>query len=106
MRRPAIDPAEELHLNGCGCGSPGAHALAAFLPRLPQRRELKALVLPFQDLGDEGAEAVVSAAAASCPALTFLMLSRNDVGEDASSRIRRVLPLLDDFHLRINNRGG
>ena len=106
MRRPAIDPAEELHLNGCGCGSPGAHALAALLPRLPQRRELKALVLPFQDLGDEGAEAVVSAAAASCPALTFLMLSRNDVGEDASSRIRRVLPLLDDFHLRINNRGG
>ena len=62
--------------------------------------------MPYQALGDEGAEAVASAAAACCPSLQFLMLSRNDVGHEAAARIRSLFPHLDDFHVRINNRGG
>ena len=102
-RRPAIDPKEELHLQGQGCGAPGAHVVAALLAGLPR---LVAIVMPFQDLKEEGAVAIATAAKASCPRLRFLMLSRNDVGWEATLRIRSLLPDLDDFHLRINNRGG
>lgn len=104
-RRPAFGDGEELQLNGCGCGAPGAFAVAALLPRLPTT--LKAVAMAYQDLGDEGAEAVAAAAAARCASrLAFLMLSRNDVGHEAAGRIRAAIPHLDDFHLRINNRGG
>ena len=107
-RRPSIDANEELHLQGCGCGAAGACAVAALLPTLvaARKRPLRAVVMPFQDLGDEGAEAVARACAAACPSLDFLMLSRNDVGHEATQRVRALLPNLDDFHLRVNNRGG
>lgn len=105
-RRPIVDPREELHLQGCGCGPPGAHALAALLPALAARYRLRAIVLPYQDLGDDGAIAIASAAAAHCPELSFVMLSRNDVGHAATSQLRALLPDLDDMALRINNRGG
>ena len=108
LRRPQVDPATELHLQGCGCGAPGAYAVAAMLPQLvgKLRQPLRAVVMPYQDLGDEGAEEMARAAAAECPQLSFIMLSRNDVGFEASRRIRGFIPHLDDFHLRINNRGG
>ena len=102
MRRPEIDPKAELHLQGCGCGAAGARVVAALLPRLPP---LLAIVMPFQDLGDEGGEIIATAAAAACPKLVFLMLSRNDVGGAASERIRDCWPHLTSFQLRINNRG-
>ena len=63
--------------------------------------------MPFQDLKDEGAVAVAEAAYKACGSkLQFLMLSRNDVGHEATGTIRKLMPELDDFHLRINNRGG
>ena len=102
-RRPAFGPAEELNLQGHGCGAPGAYALAALLPRLPP---LKALCLPYQDLGDEGAVAVASAAVACGLPLTFVMLSRNDVTNEGHARLQQLLPHLDDFHLRTNAGGG
>ena len=106
-RRPAIAAAEELHLNGHGCGSPGAFAVAALLPNLHRKTPLSAVVMPFQDLKDEGAVAVAEAAYKACGSkLQFLMLSRNDVGHEATGTIRKLMPELDDFHLRINNRGG
>ena len=104
LRRPTIDPSNELHMQGCGCGSAGAFAVASLLPRLP--RSLRAIVMPYQDLGDEGAVAIAEAAAAECPHLSFLMLSRNEVSEAATARIRTLIPKLDAFHLRVNNRGG
>ena len=66
----------------------------------------RAIVVPYQDLRDGGAEALAMAAASSCPDLEFLMLSRNDVRRDAARRIDDLLPHLDGFHLRINNVGG
>lgn len=102
-RRPQIDPAAELYLQGCGCGAPGGHAVAALLPRLPP---LRAIVMPFQDLRGEGAEAIAVAASQACPQLSFLMLSRNDVDGKAYDRIEELFPQLDTFHLRVNNRGG
>ena len=102
LRRPIIDPSEELHLQGCGCGPSGAYVIAALLPRLPP---LKAVVLPYQDLGDDGVVALAEAAAAACPSLDFLMLSRNDVGHAAAERVQELFPHLDATRLRINNRG-
>ena len=102
-RRPIIEPSHELHLQGGGCGEPGALALAALLPKLPR---LLAIVLPYQDLRDGGALALAEAAATHCPALEFLMLSRNDVTRGASAKIDDLLPHLDSFHLRVNNVGG
>ena len=67
---------------------------------------LTAIVMPFQDLKDDGAEAIAAAAASSCPRLSFLMLSRNDVNDATTLRIQKLLPNLDSFHLRVNNRGG
>jgi len=118
QRRPVIEPTEELHLQGHGCGAPGAQAITSLLPRLlcggappspvdvPRKLKLSAIVMPFQDLRDEGGEVIAHAAASYCPDLRFLMLSRNDVGAAATARIRKLLPELDDFHLRVNNRGG
>ena len=103
-RRPPIEAGKELHLSGCGCGAPGAFAVAALLSRLPP--SVSAVVMPHQDLGDEGAVAVAEAAARAFPQLSFVMLSRNDVGHEATAQIRRLIPHLDDFHLRVNNRGG
>lgn len=102
-RRPAIEPSAELHLQGHGCGAPGAHAISQLLPRLPR---LLALVMPYQDLKDEGAETIARAAAEHCPQLKFVMLSRNEVSASATDRIRQLLPQLDNWHLRLNNRGG
>ncbi len=102
-RRPEVDPTRELHLQGHGCGAPGAHAVSALLPRLPR---LDAIVMPYQDLKDEGAEAVARGAAEAGCDLKFLMLSRNDVGDGVAARIRQLFPSLDEFTLRINNHGG
>ena len=102
-RRPIIDPEVELHLQGTGCGAPGAHAISKLLPVLPQ---LAAIVMPYQDLRDEGGVVLATAAAKYCPQLTFMMLSRNDISAAATGKIRALIPRLDDFHLRVNNRGG
>ena len=70
------------------------------------RPPLRAVVMPFQSLGDEGAEEIARACALHCPQLSFLMLSRNEVSHEATCRIRELLPHLDELRLRINNRGG
>ena len=38
--------------------------------------------------------------------LRFLMLSRNDISDEAHEQFRAQLPHLDSFHLRVNARGG
>ena len=133
MRRPMIPPTEELHLQGHGCGAPGALVIAALLPRLP--KHLSAVCMPFQGapsllpalvptlmvgcprlvltrvlpasaLDDSGAAALVEACVAAKLPLRFLMLSRNDISDEAHEQFRAQLPHLDSFHLRVNARGG
>ena len=112
QRRPTVEAGEELHLQGGGCGPAGAYVVASMLPLLAAkggqagRPPLRAVVMPFQSLGDEGAEEIARACALHCPQLSFLMLSRNEVSHEATCRIRELLPHLDELRLRINNRGG
>ena len=102
-RRPQYGPGEELHLQGHGFGSPGAHVVAALLPAF---RGLRAIVLPYQELGSEGVEIVAEAAARYDGRVEFIMLSRNEAGPGTHSKASALLPWLDDFHLRLNAGGG
>jgi len=83
---------------------PGALVVAALIPLLP--RGVTAVCMPFQDLDDAGAEAVVQAAMAAGMRLRFVMLSRNNISDEARERLQLQLPTLDQFHLRVNARGG
>ncbi|KAL1529078.1 hypothetical protein AB1Y20_000053 [Prymnesium parvum] len=104
MRRPSVPADRELYLNGGGCGAPGAMVVAALLQCLPS--DLEAICMPFQDLDDLGAEAIVASAVSAKLPLRFLMFSRNNISDAATARMRELLPHLDDFHLRVNARGG
>ena len=103
MRRPAYEDGEaELQLQGHGFGVPGARVLVRFLPDFPR---LRAICVPYQALGSEGAEIIAEGAARAGLNLEFLMLSRNDVGGGAAERIGEMFPRLDEYHLRMNDGG-
>ena len=106
QRRPTVEAGEELHLQGAAAAR-GAYVVASMLPLSPRRGSgdglLRAVVMPFQSLGDEGAEEI--ARRARCTAKPFLMLSRNEVSHEATCRIRELLPHLDELRPHQQPRG-